>query len=128
MRLAGLMLSALALILSSACRSSNQSGQHKLLVYTPHGQDEDEAKRLYEFVTTPESLIHSGRNYHRLPIRKDIDRAQLPDWMNAPFTRMPLDWELLRKQGNEWLRYWDTEIRGRGKQKLGPRIANILSA
>jgi hypothetical protein len=35
--------------------------------------------------------------------------------MNASFTRMPLDWELLRKQGNEWLRYWDTEIRGRGK-------------
>lgn len=29
----------------------------------PH---EEEAKRFYEFVTTPESLIHSGRNYYRL--------------------------------------------------------------
>jgi iron(III) transport system substrate-binding protein len=48
-------------------------------------------------------------------VRSDIDRQQLPDWMNASFTRMPLDWDLLRKQGNEWLRYWDTEIRGRGK-------------
>jgi len=77
--------------------------------------NEAETKRFYEFVTTPESLIHSARNYYRLPVRKDIDRTQLPEWMNAPFTRMPLDWELLRKQGNEWLRYWDTEIRGRGK-------------
>jgi iron(III) transport system substrate-binding protein len=79
------------------------------------GPNEAEAKSFYEFVTTPESLIHSGRNYYRLPVRTDIDRKQLPDWMNAPFTRMPLDWELLRKEGNEWLRYWDTEIRGRGK-------------
>jgi iron(III) transport system substrate-binding protein len=78
----------------------------------PH---EEEAKRFYEFVTTPESLVRSGRNYYRLPVRSDIDRQQLPDWMNASFTRMPLDWDLLRKQGNEWLRYWDTEIRGRGK-------------
>jgi iron(III) transport system substrate-binding protein len=79
------------------------------------GPNETEAKRFYEFVTTPESLIHSGRNYYRLPVRTDIDRKQLPEWMNAPFTRMPVDWELLRKQGNEWLRYWDTNIRGRGK-------------
>ena len=75
-----------------------------------------QAKRFYEFVTTPESLIHSGRNYYRLPVRTDIDRKQLPDWMDVPFTRMPLDWEPLRKQGNEWPRYWDTEIRGRTKQ------------
>jgi iron(III) transport system substrate-binding protein len=77
--------------------------------------DEEEAERFYEFVTTPESLIHSGRNYYCLPVRNDIDRKQLPDGMNAFFTRMPLDWDLLRKQGNEWLRYWDTEIRGRTK-------------
>jgi len=24
---------------------------------------------------------------------------------------MPLDWDLLRKNGSDWLRYWDTEIR-----------------
>jgi hypothetical protein len=74
---------------SFACQSSRQSSQQKLLIYTPHGQD--------------------------MLVRSDIDRKQLPDWMNTPFTRMPLDWDLLRKQGNEWLRYWDTEIRGRSK-------------
>jgi hypothetical protein len=36
--------------------------------------------------------------------------------MNEPFTRMPLDWDLLRKQGADWLRFWDTEIRGRSRK------------
>jgi iron(III) transport system substrate-binding protein len=76
----------------------------------PHAE---EAKRFYEFVTTPESLVHAARNYYRVPTRTDIDRKQFPDWMNEPFTRMPLDWDLLRRQGNEWLQYWDTNIRGR---------------
>jgi iron(III) transport system substrate-binding protein len=78
----------------------------------PH---EEEARRFYEFVTTPESLIYAAKTYYRIPVRTDLDRAQLPAWMNASFTRMPMNWELLRKEGNEWLRYWDREIRGRHK-------------
>lgn len=76
----------------------------------PH---EEEARRFYEFVSASESLIHSAKNFYRLPVRTDIDRSRLPEWMNSPFQRMPLDWELLRRHGNEWMRYWDTEIRGR---------------
>lgn len=75
--------------------------------------NEQEARRFYEFVTTPESLVYAAHKYYRIPVRTDLDRSQLPSWMNEPFTRMPLDWDLLRKQGGEWLRYWDTEIRGR---------------
>jgi iron(III) transport system substrate-binding protein len=78
----------------------------------PH---EEEARRFYEFVTTPESLAHAAREYYRIPARTDLDRSQLPAWMNEPFTRMQVDWELLRKESNNWLRYWDTEIRGRNK-------------
>ena len=78
----------------------------------PH---EEEAKCFYEFVTTPDSLIHAARDYYRIPVSSDIDRQKLPDWMNQPFTRMPFDWNLLRSQGTEWLHYWDTQIRGRGK-------------
>jgi iron(III) transport system substrate-binding protein len=76
----------------------------------PH---EEEAKRFYEFVTEPDNLIYSAKNYYRVPIRSDIDRARLPEWMNTPFNRMPLDWELLRREGDVWMRYWDNEIRGR---------------
>lgn len=76
----------------------------------PH---EEEAKRFYEFVTSPESLIYSARNYYRIPVRSDVDRARLPEWMASSFVRMPVDWEILRRQANDWIRYWDTEIRGR---------------
>ena len=78
----------------------------------PH---EEEARKFYEFVTTPESLIYAAQTYYRIPVRTDLDRSQLPAWMNASFTRMQIDWELLRKEGNEWLSYWDREIRGRNK-------------
>ena len=76
----------------------------------PH---EAEARQFYEFVTTPESLVHAAQTYYRIPARTDVDRQQLPAWMNEPFTRLPMDWDLLRKQGDDWLRYWDTQIRGR---------------
>ena len=75
--------------------------------------NQEEAKRFYEFVTTPESLAYAANKYYRIPVRTDLDRSQLPGWMNEPFTRLPMDWELLRKNGSDWLRYWDTEIRGR---------------
>lgn len=77
--------------------------------------NEEEARRFYEFVTTPESLIHAANKYYRIPARTDLDRAQLPAWMQEPFKRMSLDWELLRREGNNWLRYWDTEIKGRNR-------------
>lgn len=77
--------------------------------------NEAEARRFYEFVTTPESFVHAAKAYYRIPVRTDVDRSQLPAWMNESFNRMPLDWKLLSEKGNEWMRYWDTEIRGRQK-------------
>ena len=77
--------------------------------------NEAEAQRFYEFVTTPESLVYAAQKFYRIPVRTDLDRSQLPSWMNESFTRLPLDWDLLRKNGNEWLKRWETEIRGRGK-------------
>jgi iron(III) transport system substrate-binding protein len=77
--------------------------------------NEADARSFYEFVTTPESLEHAAGTYNRIPIRQDIDRTRLPAWMNESFTRMDLDWEVLRKNVGQWIRYWDTEIRGRSK-------------
>ncbi len=38
----------------------------------------EEAKRFYEFVTTPESLAYAAHKYYRIPVRTDLDRSQLP--------------------------------------------------
>ena len=78
-------------------------------------QNAEEAQRFYEFVTTPDNLILAAKKYYRMPVRSDIDRSQLPPWMNERVNEMPLDWDLLRKQSNDWMRYWDTQIRGRNK-------------
>ena len=78
--------------------------------------NEEEAKRFYEFVNTPESLVLSAKKYYRMPVRTDLDRTQLPAWMNEPINEMPIDWDVLRTHVNEWMRYWDTEIRGKGRQ------------
>jgi iron(III) transport system substrate-binding protein len=78
--------------------------------------NEEEAKRFYEFVTTNESLVLAAKQYYRMPVRNDIDQNQLPAWMKEKVNEMPLDWDLLRKQSGDWLRYWDTEIRGRNKK------------
>ena len=80
----------------------------------PH---EEEARRFYEFVTSPESITYAAQKYYRLPIRTDIDRTKLPAWMNEPFKQMEVNWDLLRRDGGEWLRYWDAEIKGRSKSQ-----------
>jgi iron(III) transport system substrate-binding protein len=77
--------------------------------------NENEAKQFYEFVTTPESLIYAAETYYRIPARSDIDRQALPEWMNEPFKRQELDWELLQQKSGEWMTHWDTQIRGRNK-------------
>lgn len=74
--------------------------------------NEADARAFYEFVTTPESLEIAARKYYRMPVRTDI-KGQLPVWMTQPVNEMPLDWDVLRKNINDWMRHWDTEIRGR---------------
>ena len=75
--------------------------------------NEEEAKRFYEFVNAPESLVLAAKKYYRIPVRTDIDRTQLPAWMNEPVNEMQIDWNVLRNQVNDWMRHWDTEIRGK---------------
>lgn len=76
--------------------------------------NEEDARRFYEFVNTPESLVLAAKKYYRVPVRNDLDRTQLPAWMNEPVNEMQIDWKVLRNQIDEWLRHWDTEVRGKG--------------
>lgn len=76
--------------------------------------NEEDAKRFYEFVNTPESLTMAAKKYYRIPVRNDLDRTQLPAWMNEPVNEMQIDWNVMRNQINEWLSHWDLEIRGKG--------------
>jgi iron(III) transport system substrate-binding protein len=74
------------------------------------------AKLFYEHVTSRESIMLAAKKFYRIPCRKDIPSAELPDWIRqTPMRTMALDWKLLEEKSNEWMKYWDSEIRNKGK-------------
>ena len=83
---------------------------------TKHG---DIAQKFYEFVSTPASLEAASQKFYRIPARTDIPLDSLPQWVRDAKTNikpMPLDRALLAKHLDEWMRYWDANIRNRSKK------------
>jgi iron(III) transport system substrate-binding protein len=79
-----------------------------------------EAELYYEFVTTPEALVVSAEKFLRIPTRKDIPVAGLPDWIRealATIKPMPVDRALMAAHLDEWMKYWDANIRNRGNRQ-----------
>ncbi len=75
----------------------------------------DFAKQFYEFVTSEDSLILAAQKFYRIPCRKDIPPEKLPEWISkTPVRHMPIDWKVLAEKSNEWMKFWDTEIRNKG--------------
>lgn len=74
------------------------------------------AKKFYEFITTRESFAIQAKKYYRIPARKDIDKEALPSWITAnPIKQMDIDWQVFSKKSKGWMKYWDENIKGRGK-------------
>jgi iron(III) transport system substrate-binding protein len=75
------------------------------------------ARALYEFVGTPESLAVAAREFYRMPVRKDLDPATLPDWLRGlEFKRMPVDWNAYRAGIRDWMTYWSSNIKSSAAQ------------
>ncbi|GMW01214.1 MAG: iron ABC transporter substrate-binding protein [Candidatus Hydrogenedentota bacterium] len=69
------------------------------------------AKLVYDFVTTPDALIHQGEAYAKTPARADIDSAQLPAWMtNQTWKPMNIDWKSFAANQDRWFDRWDREV------------------
>ncbi|HJU89268.1 MAG TPA: extracellular solute-binding protein [Gemmatimonadaceae bacterium] len=78
------------------------------------------ARRYYESVTTPAALISAARAHLRIPARTDIPNDSLPDWIReaqAQIKPMPLDRALLAQHLDEWMKYWDSNIRNRSRDR-----------
>ncbi len=74
------------------------------------------AKDFYEFVTSEQSLILQAEKFYRIPARTDIAKDKLPKWISdANYKAMDLDWELISEKESEWMKKWDTEIKGKSK-------------
>lgn len=80
------------------------------------GRNRADAVKFYELVTSPEGLIAAAEKFARIPVRPDLDRTKLPDWITRRNTRpMTIDWKLYHSQSAEWMKYWDANIRSYGK-------------
>jgi iron(III) transport system substrate-binding protein len=76
------------------------------------------AEQFYEFVTTPEALETAAQKFYRIPARTDIPLDKLPPWVREAKTKitpMPLDRALLAQHLDEWMKYWDANIRNRNR-------------
>ena len=79
----------------------------------------DLAKRFYEFVTTQEALRTAANDFLRIPARTDLPSDSLPVWIRearSTMKTMPVDRQLLADSLDVWMRYWDANIRNRGKR------------
>ncbi|HEY8164167.1 MAG TPA: extracellular solute-binding protein [Gemmatimonadaceae bacterium] len=79
-----------------------------------------EARLYYEYVTTPEALIAAADQFLRIPARTDIPVTSLPKWIQDAKARirpMPVDRAMMSAHLDEWMKYWDANIRNRGRTR-----------
>jgi iron(III) transport system substrate-binding protein len=78
------------------------------------------AQRYYEFVTSEHALVEAAERFLRIPARLDIPPDSLPAWIreaNELITPMRVDRELMAAHLDEWMRYWDSNIRNRFRRR-----------
>ncbi len=76
------------------------------------------ARAFVEFVGSEAAIIDAAERFFRIPARTDIDPAGLPAWLQEALPQirpMEVDADLLRERTPEWMRYWDSNIRMRGR-------------
>ena len=82
-------------------------------------ENADAAQRYYEFVTSAPLLIVAADSFMRIPARTDLPADSLPQWIveaKAELKPMDVDQALLRERLDEWMRYWDANIRNRSRR------------
>ncbi|HVD61486.1 MAG TPA: extracellular solute-binding protein, partial [Gemmatimonadaceae bacterium] len=79
-----------------------------------------EARLYYEFVTTPEALKAAAKDFLRIPARTDIPVTDLPQWIQDAKSKikpMAVDRRVMAEHLDEWMKYWDANIRNRGRKQ-----------
>ncbi|HET9209582.1 MAG TPA: extracellular solute-binding protein [Thermoanaerobaculia bacterium] len=86
-----------------------------LVKNAPHPE---EAKKFIDFVGSPEGQEIAARQSYRLPARTDLPADKLPDWAREVLRDMKpaadVRWDLIEKNGQEWMSTWDRTVRGKG--------------
>ncbi len=76
------------------------------------------AEQFYEFVTSEDAMVRQATQFFRMPTRRDIPPERLPEWIRSlAITPMKVNWEELEANEKLWMKRWDEEVKGRGKQR-----------
>ncbi len=76
------------------------------------------ARALVDWVGSVEAQLLAAREAYRLPARLDLPPDSLPEWVRevrAELVPAEIDWEMLERRGDEWMRHWDRYVRGTGR-------------
>lgn len=79
-----------------------------------------EARSFVEWAGSRRQVLEAAREFFRIPAREDLPADSLPRWLRdaAPEIRpMQIDRRYVREHTPEWLRRWDREIRGQGRDR-----------
>ncbi len=77
-----------------------------------------EAREFIDFVGSVEGQLLAAGKVFRLPSRRDLPPARVPEWVAGVEREMvvaPIDWRLLGTDGSAWMSYWDRHVRGTGR-------------
>jgi len=71
------------------------------------------AERFYEFVTAPDALVHQAEEYWKAPVRIDLDRATLPEWLAQRETDiLEINWREFAQKEEDWANLWREKVKG----------------
>ncbi|MET3319470.1 UNVERIFIED_ORG: iron(III) transport system substrate-binding protein [Peribacillus simplex] len=73
------------------------------------------AEAFYEFVNSPEAAKILAEEFYRIPTRSDV--TDLPEWITeTDIKTMDIDWDVFQEKGDEWMKYWDENIKSGDKE------------
>jgi iron(III) transport system substrate-binding protein len=80
----------------------------------------DAARLFYEYVGSVDGQLLAAERVFRLPARHDLPPERVPGWVAEVERTMkvePVDWDLLVREGANWMGYWDQHVRNTGRSR-----------
>ncbi len=79
-----------------------------------------QARSFVEWAGSRTQILEAAREFYRIPARTDLPSDSLPRWLRDAMPRlqsMEIDRSYVQEHTPEWLRHWDRQIRGQGRDR-----------
>nr|WP_240627390.1 extracellular solute-binding protein [Thermoflavimicrobium daqui] len=74
----------------------------------------DAAKKFYDFLFEENTVQDLSDKFYQIPARSDMKQ---PSWLKGTELKpLNIDWSVMAKKEKEWMQYWDTNIKNKGKK------------